>query len=128
MFNPFGVETIKTLVVLPEEIVGYTEVKKSSANLGGSMCANSSIKMILKDDPRTAEEEVEAVEDEELEEDIFEAALRGLGVEVVNDSAARLNEVKRKVYKKVIQRLLKEAKAEKKPAATAKRKIRRRRK
>ena len=60
MFNPFGVETIKTLVVLPEEIVGYTEVKKSSANLGGSMCANSSIKMILKDDPRTAEEEVEA--------------------------------------------------------------------
>ena len=35
MFNPFGVETIKTLVVLPEEIVGYTEVKKSSAKLGG---------------------------------------------------------------------------------------------
>ena len=74
-----------------------------------------------------AEEEVEAVEDEELEEDIFEAALRGLGVEVVDDSAARLNEVKRKVYKKVIQRLLKESKAMKTPTPT-KRKIHRRRK
>ena len=72
-------------------------------------------------------EEVEAAEVEEIEEDIFEAALRGLGVEVIDDSASRLDEVKRKVYKKVIQRLLKESKAEKKPVRT-KRKIRKRRK
>jgi len=27
---PFGVETMNTFVVLPEEIVGYTELKNSS--------------------------------------------------------------------------------------------------
>jgi len=80
-----------------------------------------------------AEEEViddvggEEVEVEDIEEDIFEAALRGLGVEVVDDSATRLNEVKRKIYKRVISRLLKEGKAEKTPTPT-KRKIRRRKK
>jgi len=72
-------------------------------------------------------EEFEAEEVEEIEEDIFEAALRGLGVEVVDDRASRLNEVKRKVYKKVIQRLLKESKVTKTPTPT-KRKVRRRRK
>ena len=72
-------------------------------------------------------EEFEAEEIEEIEEDIFEAALRGMGVEVIDDRAARLNEVKRKVYKKVIARLLKESKPQKTPTPT-KRKIRRRKK
>ena len=60
-------------------------------------------------------------------EDIFEAALAGLGIEVIDDRASRLNEIKRKVYKKVIQRLLKESKPQKTPTPT-KRKIRTRRK
>ena len=60
MFKPFGVETIKTFVVSPEEIVGYTEVKNSSAKFGGSIWANSSIKIMLKDEPRTADDEVDA--------------------------------------------------------------------
>ena len=74
-----------------------------------------------------AVDDMEAVEVEEIEEDIFEAALRGLGVEVINDTSSRLEEVKRQVYKKVIQRLLKESKASKTPTPR-KRKIRRRRK
>ena len=78
------------------------------------------------DDDMGGEEIVDA-EVEEIEEDIFEAALAGLGVEVIDDRASRLNEVKRKVYKKVIQRLLKESKPQKAPTPT-KRKIRRRRK
>ena len=51
-------------------------------------------------------EEVVDAEVEEIEEDIFEAALAGLGVEVIDDRATRLNEIKRKVYKKVIQTTL----------------------
>jgi hypothetical protein len=72
-------------------------------------------------------EEFVDAEVEEIEEDIFEAALAGLGVEVIDDRASRLNEIKRKVYKKVIQRLLKESKPQKTPTPT-KRKIRTRRK
>ena len=54
---PFGVETMNTFVVLPEEIVGYTELKNSSDILWGTN-ANSSKKMILKEPPRIADPEV----------------------------------------------------------------------
>ena len=54
---PRGVETINTLVVSPEDMVGYTEVKNDSAMVFGT-CANSSRKMMLKEEPRTAEPEV----------------------------------------------------------------------
>jgi hypothetical protein len=59
MFIPFGVEMMITLVDLPDEIVGYTEEKNCSAMLFG-MNANSSRKMMLKEFPLTALEEVEA--------------------------------------------------------------------
>ena len=48
---------MNTFVVLPEEIVGYTELKNSSEILGTN--ANSSKKMMLKEPPRIAEPEVE---------------------------------------------------------------------
>jgi len=68
-------------------------------------------------------EEVEEIgaEVEDLEEpgarndmDLYEAALSGLGVELVDDKAeklkAKLEEVKQRVYKRVVKRLLKETK------------------
>ena len=54
---PFGVETMNTLVVLPDEIVGYTELINSSEILDGTK-ANSSKKIILKVPPRIADPEV----------------------------------------------------------------------
>jgi len=58
MFIPCGVETIITFVVLPDEIVGYTELKNCSATLAGTY-ANSSRKIMLYEPPRTALAEVE---------------------------------------------------------------------
>ena len=49
---------MNTFVVLPEEIVGYTELKNSSEILEGTN-ANSSRKIILKLPPRIADPEVE---------------------------------------------------------------------
>ena len=48
-----------TLVCVPEEIVGYTDAKKSSATWFGTK-ANSSKNRILNDIPRTAEADVDA--------------------------------------------------------------------
>ena len=48
---------MNTFVVLPEEIVGYTELKNSSEMLCGTK-ANSSKKMMLKVPPRIADPEV----------------------------------------------------------------------
>ena len=50
---------IMTLVVLPDEIVGYTEEKNCSAMWLG-MNANSSKKIMLNELPRTAELDVDA--------------------------------------------------------------------
>ena len=55
-----GVDTIKTFVDCPDEIVGYTESKNSSAKDGGSTCANSSRKITLNEDPLTADDDVAA--------------------------------------------------------------------
>ena len=49
---------MNTFVVLPEEIVGYTELKNSSEMLWGTN-ANSSRKMMLNEPPRIADPEVE---------------------------------------------------------------------
>src|SRR6056300_26374 len=57
-FIPLGVDTTTTFVDLPDEMVGYTELKKSSATLFGTN-ANSSRKIMLYDPPRTADEEVD---------------------------------------------------------------------
>ena len=51
-------ETIKTLVVLPDEMVGYTDRKKSCAMCSGTN-ANSSKNIILKVPPLIALDEVE---------------------------------------------------------------------
>ena len=59
MFIPCGVETIITFVDLPDDIVGYTELKNCSATLAGTY-ANSSRKIILNELPRTVEADVEA--------------------------------------------------------------------
>jgi predicted component of type VI protein secretion system len=49
-----------------------------------------------------------------MEEELYEAALRGLDIEVVDDKAekreALMNEAKAKIYERVIKRLLKESK------------------
>ena len=48
------------------------------------------------------------------EMDLYEAALSGLGVELIDDKAtkikSKIEEVKQQVYKRVIERLLKESK------------------
>src|SRR6056300_1299174 len=56
---PCGVDTIITLEDLPEEIVGYTELKNCSAMLF-EIKANSSRKIILYEPPRTADADVDA--------------------------------------------------------------------
>src|SRR5210317_572368 len=58
MFIPLGVDTIQTLVDLPDEIVGYTELKKSSATFCGTN-ANSSRNSMLYEPPRTALDDVD---------------------------------------------------------------------
>ena len=49
-----------------------------------------------------------------MEEELYEAALRGLDIEVVDDKAeqreALMNEAKARIYERVIKRLLKESK------------------
>jgi hypothetical protein len=49
-----------------------------------------------------------------MEEELYEAALRGLDIEVVNDKVeqheALMNEAKAKIYERVIKRLIKESK------------------
>jgi len=62
-----------------------------------------------------AEEEEEIVEEpgarSMYEEELYEAALKGLNIDVVDDQAqAKLQEVKKRVYQRVISRLLKENK------------------
>ena len=49
---------MNTFVVLPDEIVGYTELKNSSEMFDGTN-ANSSRKMMLKEPPRIADPDVE---------------------------------------------------------------------
>ena len=51
-------DTIITFVVLPDDIVGYTELKNCSATLDGTY-ANSSRNIILYEPPRTADADVE---------------------------------------------------------------------
>jgi len=57
-------------------------------------------------------EDLEAPGNREM--DLYEAALAGLGVELVDDKAAKIKskieEVKQQVYKRVVERLLKESK------------------
>jgi len=64
----------------------------------------------------SGEEEIDIEEpgmrgSEMYEEELYEAALKGLEIDIVDDSKeAKLQQVKEAVYKKVINRLLKEAK------------------
>jgi hypothetical protein len=49
-----------------------------------------------------------------MEEELYEAALRGLDIEIVDDKAeqraALMEQAKAKIYERVIKRLLKESK------------------
>src|ERR1039458_1529999 len=56
---PLGVEDINIFVVLPDDIVGYTDVKKSCAILLGTK-ANSSKYIILNVNPLIAPDEVDS--------------------------------------------------------------------
>ena len=55
---PFGVDVINTLDVLPDDIVGYTELKNSSCTVAGTN-ANSSKYTKLIDIPLTADADVD---------------------------------------------------------------------
>ena len=116
--------------ITPEQAAAVVELAPVIADLAASLEAGGAVEGEAEVEPEV-EVDAEVVDDgeevEEIEEDIFEAALAGLGIEVIDDRASRLNEIKRKVYKKVIQRLLKESKPQKTSTPT-KRKIRRRRK
>jgi hypothetical protein len=46
----------------------------------------------------------------EKSEELYEAALKGLDIEIVDDRAAQLENLKKSVYKKVVERLLKDTK------------------
>jgi hypothetical protein len=46
----------------------------------------------------------------EEEENLYEAALSNLDIEVVEDKQVQLENLKKEIYKKVVNRLLKESK------------------
>ena len=87
----------------------------------------------LEPEAELAPEDEEGLEGEEeleepgnrYEESLYEAALRGLEIDVVDDqeqkAAAVLQEVKSRIYKRVVNRLLKESKKPAKPTRRRKR-------
>lgn len=48
--------------------------------------------------------------DYRMEEDLFEAALKGLDIEIVEDKKVQLENLSKEIYKKVVARLLQESK------------------
>ena len=48
--------------------------------------------------------------DNRMEEDLFEAALKGLDIEIVEDKKVQLENLSKEIYKKVVARLLQESK------------------
>jgi hypothetical protein len=45
-----------------------------------------------------------------MEEELFEAALKGLDIEIVEDKKVQLENLSKEIYKKVVARLLQESK------------------
>jgi len=50
------------------------------------------------------------VEEEPMEEDLYESALAGLNIDLIENKQIQIKNLKSKIYKKVINRLLKESK------------------
>ena len=129
-------EDIEALDVEAEESPGEieAEVTVEDADVDALKTARDVLDQVISAaDGADAEDELDVEEEmpgEEVEEigaevedleapgnremDLYEAALAGLGVELVDDKAAKIKskieEVKQQVYKRVVERLLKESK------------------
>ena len=55
-------------------------------------------------------EEEPGMGDNRMEEDLYEAALKGLDIEIVEDKKVQLENLSKEIYKKVVARLLQESK------------------
>jgi hypothetical protein len=130
-------EDIEALDVETEESPGEieAEVTVEDADVDALKTARDVLDQVISaagdegaEDELDVEEELPGEEVEEIgaevedleapgnrsEMDLYEAALSGLGVELIDDKAAKIKskieEVKQQVYKRVIERLLKESK------------------
>jgi len=129
-------EDIEALDVEAEESPGEieAEVTVEDADVDALKTARDVLDQVISaagdegaEDELDVEEEMPGEEVEEIgaevedleapgnrEMDLYEAALAGLGVELVDDKAAKIKskieEVKQQVYKRVVERLLKESK------------------
>lgn len=100
------------------EIIALAD--KLRAAMGGEEEAGEEVEMALDVDAGDEEMEMDAeVEEEpgmrydmmeEEEENLYEAALSGLDIEIVEEKEVQLENLKKEIYKKVVNRLLNESK------------------
>ena len=92
---------------------------KLRAAMGGEEDAGEEVEMAMDVDAGGAEMEMDAEMEEEPgmrydmmeeEENLYEAALANLDIEVVEEKQVQLENLKKAIYKKVVNRLLKESK------------------
>jgi hypothetical protein len=105
-------ETMSSLADKLRDAVGEEELGEPEADLEMTDFAP-------EEETESFEEEEEVVGSRSMtyeeNKDLYEAALKGLNIELVDDtkkSQATLNEIKSRIYKRVISRLLKETKKE----------------
>lgn len=68
----------------------------------GDMAMDMEMDAEMEEEPGTG--------DYRMEEDLFEAALKGLDIEIVEDKKVQLENLSKEIYKKVVARLLQESK------------------
>jgi hypothetical protein len=98
------------------DIIALADKLRSA--MGGEEDAAPEMEMDADEDDKEMEMDAEMEEEpgmrydmmEEEEENLYEAALNNLDIDVVEDKEVQLENLKKEIYKKVVNRLLKESK------------------